>query len=892
MALSQQQSWPGRMLSAAVLIVCLVVIPSGVKGSLSLAQEPTRKASSAPQSEPAPAAKKPDDALIDEARNHLRNNLPAAASLAKQRLVAAEPLTAAQRAELLWIAGSALSIMGDHVEALQLLEEGVQLAEAPELIKLRRRLLRYVAASAGEVGKAERGAAAAREALLISKKLNDSSDYVGLLHNELAGNESRMGNFQVAIEEYHKALEIVRETGNVRQRSMILTNLANVFSDLKQHNEAITLLTEARQIALDNKLNPVLAASEVALGNSHLAMKNVVYARRFYELARDRCEQPGLQSMLAAAEVGLGDAALQQNQVEEARIRFERANEIYTQVQDPSGVITVQNRLVALRQKETEVSEVLKSLEESLKKAEEIGDVPLMLDTSRQLAAAYQNSGDFRNASRMLEKAMELQQVAWSLGHAEKLAETMKLLDMEKIVRLQDNARIQQESIARQRQRNLFLLIGLLASILMLLVLVKTLSDRKRAIHRLRNAEAEIRQQKQLQIAMERRLAEQQRTESLGIMAAGIAHDFNNLLTAISGFAEVGSVCAEDERTSDLFRQITTVTFQAADLTTQLRQFMGKPNEDRTGLDLRQVVESARTLLNSVARPNAVIEIADGHETLIAAIDDAQFRQTLLNLVTNAVDSVPDENGRLTVKLASCTLSAEELESMKGSDLASPGEFCCLEVTDNGPGIQEDVLKRIFDPYFSTKAVGRGLGLASVLGITRSCRGALKVLSKAGEGTTFSVYIPRVTPSAVAAVSQAACPPEPLRKMNEIQGAMVLLVDDEALIRNSISEVLTAAGYEVVTASDSYSAMALIPKIADRLNVAIVDYSMPGETGVRLAERLNERIPGLPVIICSGYAAESIPTGEIIRRFLQKPYVPSELLDEVRRCVNTATFAE
>ncbi len=458
----------------------------------------------------------------------------------------------------------------------------------------------------------------------------------------------------------------------------------------------------------------------------------------------------------------------------------------------------------------------------------------------------YEQTEDYESTVRVLRRAMDLQVETWNLAHAEELAKTQRLLDFEKIQRLQNDSQVKQAHLERQRQRNAFLLGGLLLSILLLLVFSRMLSDRRKAIQQLKTAEAEIRQQKQVQIAMERRLAEQQRTESLGVMAAGIAHDFNNLLTAISGFAEVGTLYDDHNKKNELFRQITSVAFQAADLTRQLRQFMARPDEVRATSNLRDVVESMLPLLNSISRPNAHVEIHSDLAGLFVGIDDAQLRQILLNLVSNSVDAAPEEGGKIVIQLSTRELTREDLDAMRGSDFAAPGKFCCIEVSDNGPGITEDIQKRIFDPYFSTKSVGRGLGLASVLGIVRSCRGAVQVISIDGHGTTFRVCIPQVDgtlapPSYSGAAYSAAYTSSQLDERK-----LILLVDDEPLIRKSICDVLTNVGYDVQTASDAYSAMKLLPSIIDRLSIAIVDYSMPGETGVWLAQRLNEQRPGLP----------------------------------------------
>jgi signal transduction histidine kinase len=747
--------------------------------------------------------------------------------------------------------------------------------------------MELVGTSALETSRADRGAEAAREALRISAELRDSSGYVALLHNELANNESRLGYTDEAIRQYRLAVEIAKKDGNPKQKSMILSNPAGVYGELNQHREAIEILREALEVAIPLDLKPVLAGTYVAPGDNFFAIGDPEQANQNYRNAELESQEPAMRSFLAAAALGLGDLAVRQKRFDDARSHFRTAQDIYTAIKDPSGVLSSDTRLNQLNQTD-DLSQKITSLEETLKKAEDTGDSRLIQETARNLAVLYEETNDFQNATKMLRRAMDLQVESWNLAHADELARTKQLLDREKIKRLQEEAAVRQSDLEHQRRQNAMLLVGLLIAAVSAFVFLIVLVDRRNAILELKSAEAKVRQQKQLQIAMERQLAEQQRTESMGLMAAGIAHDFNNLLTVISGSAEIGTLEVDPEQKNALFRQITTVSFQAADLTKQLRQFLARPNEGHAVSRLQDVVESMVPLLKSVARPPVHVEVQSEATGLHVGIDEAQLRQIILNLVSNCVDASPADGGRVMIRLSSCILQQDELDRMRGADFAEPGLFCRIEVTDEGPGIPEEIQRRVFDPYFSTKAVGRGLGLASVLGIIRSCRGASEVISQKGQGTTFRVFIPQVAESAVVQKLPTASNVRSRSHSNPGERGTILLVDDEPFIRKSINDVLVNSGYETQTAEDALAVLKILPSISDRLSLAIIDYSMPGESGVWLAERLNEQRSGLPVIICSGYTPESIAITSNVRKFLQKPYLPSDLLSKIRRCLDAA----
>lgn len=868
-----------------------------------VAPQPAAAEAPAPPEAAAQAPPETDLQLIDRAFQQLPKNPAAAAEIARERLQRSPSLPPKQRAFLLWIGGSALSITGRHLEALQLLDEAEQLARELQDRKLLRRVLRYIAASAFETGAYRRGLNAAQEGLQISAELQDTSSYVGFLHNELAGNAARLGELEQAVEHYRLALQVAEASGNRRMQSMIIANLAPLYEEQEQYDAAIEMLERALALAVAEDVPLVIAAAQLNLGGACLKAGQLSRAQEQLTAALERAQSQSADDLLAAVHQGLGDLAVQRQQPVAAEHHFRAALAIWERLQQPEGRLAAEQRLAALDVTRRETAEVLARLEAALREARRLENRPLVISLLNQLAQTSRDQGDWQAATQHLQALLDVEKTAWRQSADQALAEVRTQLQVaeqrQAIAELEHQNALQQTRLFEQR-RQLVLLVGGLAGLLVILfVLWRTLAAKRRAILNLVVAEAELRQQRQLQIAIERRIAEQQRTESLALMAAGIAHDFNNQLTAIAGLSELGTYCPDADKRSELFEQITSATFQAAELTAQLLQFLGRPSPRQQSADIAAVVESARGLLMSIARPRATVELQVAAGPLPAEIQDVQVRQILVNLVSNAAEAMgpPGGPGRISVRTGRCHLSTADLTAVRCGEQTQPGEFCFLSVADNGQGIPEEQLSRIFDPYFSTKTAGRGLGLASVLGIVRSCCGAIAVRSATAvgaepTGTEVTIYLPAVgVEETLLATSVSDPAADKFPAAHECAAATVLLVDDEPALLRYLTEILEAAGFRVLTASDAQQALRLLADGVTGPACVVSDFTMPGENGVWLAERIQERHPEIPVVICSGYTPDVLEDVAAVAAFLQKPYVPRELIRVIRRVLQAQLSA-
>ena len=382
----------------------------------------------------------------------------------------------------------------------------------------------------------------------------------------------------------------------------------------------------------------------------------------------------------------------------------------------------------------------------------------------------------------------------------------------------------------------------------------------------------------------EERLRHAQKLESIGLLAGGIAHDFNNLLTVIIGNA--GFALNKDPLSREL-RRIISASDQAAHLTRQLLAYAGKgPFISRT-FDLNVVVSGSAELL-SVSVPKRVeLRFNLSSEELLIKGDPSQIEQILMNLVVNAGEAVlPQTEGRIEVNTRDCGVIPETvLREARAFDI-QPGHFVCLEVTDNGTGMDDATLTRIYDPFFSTKFTGRGLGLAAVQGIVRGCHGFIDVLSSRGAGSTFRVLLPASAEKPATAIPAGTRPDSSRRG----KLATILVVEDEEMVREMVCTILRGQGHEVLEAPNGKSALELLSAAATLPTLVLLDLTMPVMGGAELAPILNHDYPGLHVIVTSGYAEEDarreFPSG-VIADFLQKPYTLATLMEKVEGILNS-----
>ncbi len=403
---------------------------------------------------------------------------------------------------------------------------------------------------------------------------------------------------------------------------------------------------------------------------------------------------------------------------------------------------------------------------------------------------------------------------------------------------------------------------------------VKVLRDRtekRRADEEMRELNATLEEhvarEVDARIRTEEALRQSQKVEAIGQLTGGVAHDFNNLLTVIKGSVDLlrRSELSEEKR-----RRYTDAISDTADravkLTSQLLAFAPRQALQPVVFDVSRNVEALRDMLHSLTGSQIAVTIRPCATPCFVDADPSQFDTALVNMAVNARDAM-EGSGTITIAL-------EQVTQMPATRSHPPveGDFVAISITDNGSGIAADKVGQIFEPFFTTKEVGRGtgLGLSQVFGFAKQSGGDVLVRSVENEGSTFTLYLPRV--------ERDAAPIAPTRETPVARrGACVLVVEDNLAVGEFAVQALRELGHGTVLAHDAAAALAELEKDAGRFDVVFSDVMMPGMTGVELGEIVRRQYPGLPVVLTSGYSTVLAKNGTHGFELLHKPYSIEQL---------------
>lgn len=384
---------------------------------------------------------------------------------------------------------------------------------------------------------------------------------------------------------------------------------------------------------------------------------------------------------------------------------------------------------------------------------------------------------------------------------------------------------------------------------------------------------------------MEARLRQAEKTESLGRMAAAVAHHFNNTLAVVVASLDLAlEEIPNGHGARDDIVRAREATMRAAKTGELMLAYIGQSATEREPIDLVRVTRTAlRTLEAAFPRHlRSVFDLCTA--PLIVATSPPQITQLLGNLVTNAVEAVGTRDGEIRVTLEAVAASAipkSQLQSLEMDPTAS--SYACLEVSDNGCGMTRETIDKIFDPFYTTKFVGRGLGLPVVLGTVRAHGGFIAVESEPEQGTTVRVYLPLTS---LATPSRDAVSPIAASTVSVERRALALVAEDEETLRRTTKRILNRMGFEVVTAADGIEAIDRFRDCADELRVVILDLAMPRMDGWATLDSIRAMRPDIPIILASGYdeahALQGRPADPSLL-FLHKPYTLSQLRTAVDR---------
>ena len=386
---------------------------------------------------------------------------------------------------------------------------------------------------------------------------------------------------------------------------------------------------------------------------------------------------------------------------------------------------------------------------------------------------------------------------------------------------------------------------------------------------------------------VESQMQQAQKLESLGVLAGGIAHDFNNLLVGILGNASLALLDLEPgAEARQSISAIEQSAQRAAELTRQLLAYAGKGRYVVETADATAVISEMTSLMRAAISRNASLQMDLATSLPSIDIDVNQFRQVVMNLVTNASDALDAKAGLISVRTGRQEITRDYLASCAPGSDAKPGTFTYVEVHDNGTGMDDATRHRIFEPFFSTKFTGRGLGLAATMGIMRSHHGAIRVYSEVGSGTSVKLLFPTSTQRSNADGSAGA------RADEWRGGGQILVVDDEDSVRAVASALLRRRGFRTQEASDGVKALELFKAHPDTFDLVLLDLTMPNMNGEETLRALRDVSPTVNVLLMSGYNEADVTrmfAGRNLSGFLQKPFRAEELYASVARSLGVDT---
>ena len=369
--------------------------------------------------------------------------------------------------------------------------------------------------------------------------------------------------------------------------------------------------------------------------------------------------------------------------------------------------------------------------------------------------------------------------------------------------------------------------------------------------------------------------------EAIGTLAGGIAHDFNNILGAILGYTEIArDILPQESFAVQNLNKVLEASHRAATLVKQILAFSRQSQIERIPLEPAHIVKEALRLL----RPSlpSTIAIKQQIDTTIAPIfaDPVQVHQVMMNLCTNAYQAMEQTGGTLEIALTKCKLGQDDLQQHPS---VLPGNFVVLSVSDTGTGIEPDIWGRIFDPYFTTKGIGKGtgMGLSIVHGIVTSYGGFITSGNNLGGGTVFKVYFPAVDEEPPLQAIPEEITPSGIEH--------ILLVDDEEVLTELGKTILERLGYKVTVRTSSLEALATFQKQPNGFDAVITDQTMPSMTGMELAKQMLQIRPDIPIILCTGHSTlinEEAAKEQGIKEFAMKPLSKKMIAAALRRALD------
>ena len=388
---------------------------------------------------------------------------------------------------------------------------------------------------------------------------------------------------------------------------------------------------------------------------------------------------------------------------------------------------------------------------------------------------------------------------------------------------------------------------------------------------------------------LERQLLQAQKAESLGRMAGAISHHFNNMLGAAIGNLELAEDTLPCESESRIFiNDAMEASKRAAEISRLMLTYLGQTTAKKEQLNLVRLVEESRSLINAIIPSNVRLITEFPSQELTINADRTHINQIITNLVSNAAEAIEGKDGSITMAVEMADVKSILKQNLFRMDCKpKEGDYVCLSIADTGRGMDEATIEKIFDPFYSTKFTGRGLGLPVVLGLVRTYEGGVTVESKVGEGTVFRVYFP------LAKSKELPLKGEVLTSLQIKNSGLVLVIEDEKMVRDMTRTMLERQGYQVMVTGDGFEAIDIFQAHKDEFLLVLLDLSMPGINGWETLSAIRKIQPGVPAILTSGFDETLVMQGQHSEHppiFLHKPYQKSELSDSIAKATGVRSL--
>jgi len=376
---------------------------------------------------------------------------------------------------------------------------------------------------------------------------------------------------------------------------------------------------------------------------------------------------------------------------------------------------------------------------------------------------------------------------------------------------------------------------------------------------------------------LEKQLLQAHKMESIGRLAGGVAHDFNNKLAVILGYAEIAKIkLSEDSLLWQQLDEITTAALHSRDITRQLLAFSRQDIISPKPVNLNIAIKNSQNALSLLIGEDIIFSFLPGNDLWQVKIDPVQIDQIVMNLAVNARDAMPDGG---SFSIATTNIHITELNHPDYVE-AKPGDYICVSFTDSGSGMNKETLRNIFEPFYTTKEVGKGtgLGLATIYGIVSQNSGFIDVFSQTGQGTTFNIYLPKLVDETVSEL--------PAKTVDESGSGTILVVEDEEGVRKMINVMLQQHGYKVITVATPLEAIELFRNDSFNLDLVLSDVIMPGMSGREMMQVIDSVRNGVKVLFMSGYTSDIISQKGILENkvnFIQKPFNTSILNETIKK---------